>query len=432
MENILILGFGISGKSAYQAFRSKYKLYLYDENISPDQIADDLTLVESIEDIQGLDIKLAVKSPGIKPSNDFIRGLKKNNIEVISDLELAYRLYPGRTIIAITGTNGKTTTTSLVGHIIAKSPRSVHIIGNIGKGILEAFENGGKDDVYLIEVSSFQLEDTKDFRPKIGAILNLSPDHLDWHGSIENYYSAKAKIYANMTEEDTLIVNGKDKDLEDAREKADYLFSIDPIGENNFYINDGKIVGPDGPIMDSSEIMLVGRHNLENVLAAVAICYSLGLDKEAIKKGVSDFKGVSHRLEFVRSLGGVSYYNDSKGTNVDSTLRALESFDRGIILIAGGYDKKVSFDELFKAAKTRVKAMVLMGQTKDLLKGLADQAGIEAYLVENMAQAVDKSKSLAQPGDTVLLSPASASWGMYKNFEERGDEFKDLVMDLVE
>lgn len=432
MENILILGFGISGRSTYKALRSKYKLYLYDENINNDQIENDLSLVESIEDIESLDIRLAIKSPGIKPSNDFVRALKKKNIEVISDLELAYRLYPERTIIAITGTNGKTTTTSLVGHIIGKSPRTVHVIGNIGKGILEAFEMGGEDDVYLIEVSSFQLEDTKDFRPKIGAILNLSPDHLDWHGSIENYYSAKAKIYANMTDEDILIVNGRDEGLKEAQKKANYLFFIDPIGEKNFYIKDGKIIGPDGPIMDCSEIKLVGRHNLENVLATVAICYSLGLDKDTIKKGVSDFGGVSHRLEFVRNLGEVSYYNDSKGTNVDSTLRALESFDKGIILIAGGYDKKVSFDELFKVAQKRVKAMVLMGQTKGLLKDLAEKAGIEAYLVDNMAQAVDKSKSLAQPGDTVLLSPASASWGMYKNFEERGDEFKDLVMDLVE
>lgn len=431
MENIAILGFGISGYSAYQALKDKYNIYVQDDNIEEIKSKNpDLKIetIKSIDQLKDIDPIFVVKSPGIKPENKYVKACKENSYDLMSDLELAYRLFPNRTIIAITGTNGKTTTTSLVGEIIKNAGKTVHIIGNIGSGILEAFAKGSEEDVYLIEVSSFQLEDTSTFRPNIGAFLNFSPDHLDWHGSIENYFAAKCKIFGNMIDSDIFIVN-KDTNLpEKINSKGYVLFSKSSSAD--YYIKNDEICGPNGKILSKESIKLPGAHNLENILAAVSITSEFGIDKDIIENTIKNFLGVEHRIEFVRELNKVKYYNDSKGTNVDSTIKALEAFESPLVVIAGGYDKKVNFTELMDVGKSRVKSFVLLGQTKDLLKEQAENAGIKCYLVETMKEAVSKAYELAEDSDIVLLSPACASWGMYDNFEERGKDFKNLVNEL--
>lgn len=431
MENIAILGFGISGYSAYQALKDKYNIYVQDDNIEEIKSKNpDLKIktIKSIDQLKDIDPIFVVKSPGIKPENKYVKACKENSYDLMSDLELAYRLFSNRTIIAITGTNGKTTTTSLVGEIIKNAGKTVHVIGNIGSGILEAFAKGSEEDVYLIEVSSFQLEDTSTFRPNIGAFLNFSPDHLDWHGSIENYFAAKCKIFGNMIDSDIFIVN-KDTNLPEKINSKEYvLFS--KSNSADYYIKNDEICGPNGKILSKESIKLPGAHNLENILAAVSITSEFGIDKDIIENTIKNFLGVEHRIEFVRELNKVKYYNDSKGTNVDSTIKALEAFESPLVVIAGGYDKKVNFTELMDVGKSRVKSFVLLGQTKDLLKEQAENAGIKCYLVETMKEAVSKSYELAEDSDIVLLSPACASWGMYDNFEERGKDFKNLVNEL--
>lgn len=429
MENIVILGFGITGQSAYQALKGKYNIYIQDDNL--DEISSKLDLdseigkIKTSKDISELRPCFVVKSPGLNPNNKYVQFCRQKGYDLVSDLELAYRLYPSRTIVAITGTNGKTTTTSLTGEIIEADSRPVHVIGNIGRGILEAFENGKEDDIYLIEVSSFQLEDTKKFRPTIGVFLNFSPDHLDWHGSVEAYFNSKAKLFANMTKADTLIVNKDNEALERIFSKADVFFSR--LEKCDYYFEDQAIYGPKGLILTKDDIKIPGSHNLENILAAVSIASELGIDKNIIRKTVNNFHGVEHRLEFVKSIRGVDYYNDSKGTNVDSSIKAIESFNQDLIVIAGGYDKKVSFDEFFEASRNRVKNFILLGQTKDILARECEKFGFAYIRVDDMKEAVAQASKLARPGDVVVLSPASASWDMYPNFETRGRDFKTNV-----
>lgn len=431
MENIVILGFGISGKSAYEALKDKYQIYVQNDKF--DQVIGanptyEIKKLESISQLEELDPVFVVKSPGISPQNPYVQAVKDLGMDLVTDLELAYRLYPNRFVIAITGTNGKTTTTTLVGEILKNAGKTVYVIGNIGKGILQAYEEGSDDDIYLIEVSSFQLEDTRDFKPNIAAFLNFSPDHLDWHGSLEGYLQAKSKIFANMTEEDILVLNKDNETTGRIFSKGNIFFSAGNSAD--YYVNEGYIYGPRGRILSVDRIKIPGGHNLENILAAVSVCSEYGVDSEVIGSTIDSFIGVEHRIEFTSEIKGVRYYNDSKGTNVDSTIKAVQAFEDPIILLAGGYDKKVSFADLMDRAKGRVKVMVLMGQTKDQLAEEADQAGIAYVFAKDMKEAVDLAAGQSQEGDVVLLSPACASWGMYDNFEQRGDDFKARVKEL--
>lgn len=430
MDNILILGFGITGKSAYQALKGKYNIFVQDDNF--DQIiAKDsyyINKLGSISEIEDIDPLFVVKSPGINPNNDYVQACRSLGLDIISDLELAYRLYPDRDIIAITGTNGKTTTTSLTGQILKKAGYRTHVIGNIGKGILEAFAKGGEDDTYLIEVSSFQLEDTHTFRPMIGAFLNFSDDHLDWHGSTEEYFKAKSKIFSNMTKKDSLILNKDNEALGRIFSKADIFFSKGNSAD--YYINGKDICGPKGKILSVDDIKLPGSHNLENILTAVSISSEYGVGPAYIKESVEEFYGVDHRLEFIGEIRQIKYYNDSKATNVDSAIRAIESFDEDLIVIAGGYDKEVSFRGLMEASIESVKKYILMGQTARQIGSLCEDYNIAYEIVRDMEEAVKKAEESARPGDIVLLSPACASWDMYRSFEERGEDFKKRVEEL--
>lgn len=442
-KKIIILGFGITGISAAETLHKMgAKLYVqdnkYEEIISKNPKLMDLNLTEikNTEEILKIKPDYCIKSPGIHPDNEFVVAVREAGVKLMSDLELVYQLYGDRKIIAITGTNGKTTTTTLVGEIINSSKHRAHIAGNIGIGMLPVFENNHPDDFYIIECSSFQLEDTVDFRANIAGIINITPDHLDWHGSYEDYRNAKLKIFNNSIESDVIVLNNDDDYLKNLNieTEAKIVYTSQKNKINGIIVEDGKIIfreDDDHYIMDVKEIPLLGKHNLENVLIAIGICMSAGIDNRTIRNAVINFKGIEHRIEFVRKVQGVKYYNDSKGTNVDATINALNAFDNQIVLIAGGYDKKIEFDELIDNFNGKVKALVLMGDTAEKIKNAALSAGFEnIFIVENMESAVKKSYELSKSGDSVLLSPACASWGMYSNFEERGVDFKNNVKGL--
>ncbi|MDO5718006.1 MAG: UDP-N-acetylmuramoyl-L-alanine--D-glutamate ligase [Tissierellia bacterium] len=445
-KSILILGFGITGVSSARALsKMGAEIFVLDDNIeeilkkNPEYGEIKFKVLENIDHIQSNQFEFCIKSPGIHPENKYIKRIKEKNIEIISDLELAYRLYGNRRIVAITGTNGKTTTTSLVGEIFKTTGIKTHVIGNIGVGILNAFESGGEDDIYIIECSSFQLHDIRYFRAGTATIINITEDHLDWHGSMESYINDKLKIFDNSLKSDISIINYDDLILKNQIKNINgdiKLISRYEEVDNGVFIRGDSIIIRDNVekvLMNRSQIKLPGEHNLENILIAIAIGYYSGVDESTILNCVKNFNGVEHRIEFVRKIHGVKYYNDSKGTNVDATVNAIRSFESGIVLIAGGYDKGVEFDELFEVFDNRVKALVLLGQTKDkIIKTAKSHEFRNIFIADDMREAVKISHDISMDGDTVLLSPACASWGMYDNFEERGKDFKRWVQKLGE
>lgn len=435
---ILLFGFGVTGIASAKVFDALSISYdilddkkideldrlVQEENVHPDRI------YHSYSDIAENDYDYILKSPGIPPKHPTVARMIEENLPLVSDLELIEKLLPGRHLVAITGTNGKTTTVSLVGEILRHDGREVYVTGNIGRGALyDAFsEKVGAE--LVVECSSFQLEFVRTFRPEVAGILNITPDHLDWHGSLEAYEEAKKRITAFQGKDDIFIANADNpKTLVETEAQTK---SISVEGNHATYtIEDGWICEKHERILPIEEIKLVGRHNLENVMMAVAAARARGVEPEVIREAVRDFHAVAHRIEFVRELDGVRYYDDSKGTNVDASIKAIESFDKGIILIAGGYDKKVEIAPLFEAFGSRVKALVLLGATRYDFEREAQSHGFTNYeIVDTMDDAVKTAYARAQAGDVVLLSPASASWDMYRSYEERGDHFKRLVRAL--
>lgn len=391
------------------------------------------------EDIK--DIDFVVVSPGVPLDLDYIVEIKNFGKEVFSEIELAYRAGRNKKLdfIGITGTNGKTTTTSIVGEIIKKAGFESYIVGNIGNPAIKAVEEANEGAVMVTELSSFQLESVSEFRPKVSSVLNLTEDHLNRHHTMENYSKAKMNIFAKQGKEDICVLNYDDEVTRNmansCKAKLVYFSRINKL-EEGIYLDEEKniLVNSNGEIrvvMNSKELSLPGGHNLENCMAAMAICLEYGVDIEVIKDVLKTFKAVEHRLEYVETVDGVVYVNDSKGTNPDSTIKAVQSYDRPIILIAGGYNKGSDFNELFEIAKKFIRSVVILGQTSELIENTAKAHGIlDTYRVNNMSEAVKKSHEIAAENDIVLLSPACASWGMYNNYEERGDDFKANVRNL--
>lgn len=384
------------------------------------------------------DIDMAIVSPGVPLDLPFILKLKAENIEIIGEVELAYRLSKNPMFIGITGTNGKTTTTSLVGEIFKKANKDTYIVGNIGNPVIDTVDVADENSILVTELSSFQLESIDTFKPKVSAILNFTEDHLNRHHTMENYMEAKARIFMNQNNEDYCILNYDDENVRNlaSRVKAKIIFfSRRKQLEEGIYLdtNNNIVIGIDEKIvlLRKDELSLPGNHNLENCMAAIAIAYVSGIDLNIVKDVLRTFGGVEHRQEFVRNLNGVMYVNDSKGTNPDSTIKAVQSYNRPIILIAGGYDKDSSYDELLDAAKDNVYALVLLGQTASKIAACAKNKGFtNINIVNDMKEAVSTSYKLAKDGDVVLLSPACASWDMYKSFEVRGNDFKEYVNNL--
>lgn len=435
-KNILIMGFGVTGKSALKFLKEiPCKIYVYDSNqdLQKLNVEEDFIIFKE-EDLDKID--LIVKSPGIYPFHELLIKAREKNIEIISDIELSYRNLKTKNVIAVTGTNGKTTTTTIIGDIL-KRVSQTYVVGNIGRGILEITGEAKSDDYLVIEASSFQLEDTIDFKPHIALLTYVTSDHLDWHKTTKNYVDAKFKIFKNQDENDFAILNYENKKL--AKEynlKAEkYYFSMEKISDKGAYVQDGKIYFNDGKnieeVLDIKDIKIPGDHNIKNIMAAIIGCKLLNIDLDIIKKSITSFTGVEHRIEFVRELRGVKYYNDSKGTNPDSTEVAVAAMDGDVILIAGGYDKGAEFDDLIEKSKDKIKTAILFGETAEKISKACKENDLEFYITKDLNKAVELAEKISCEGDDVLLSPACASWDMYSDYEVRGQHFKDLVKELV-
>lgn len=446
-KNILLVGLAKTGISTIKHLNKLGAKVVVNDIKDKDKlkgILDELSDLNNVEYILGYhpenvdDIDMAVVSPGVPLDLPFILKLKSKNIEIIGEVELAYRLSQNPMFIGITGTNGKTTTTSLVGEIFKKANIDTYIVGNIGNPVIDTVDTANENSVLVTELSSFQLESIDTFKPHVSAILNFTEDHLNRHHTMEAYMEAKARIFKNQDEKDFCVLNYDDKDVKSLSDnvKAKKIFfsrkkSLD-CGiyldeDNNIIINIDKKI----KLLNKDELSLPGNHNLENCMAAAAIAYVSNIDIDVIREVLKTFAGVEHRQEFVRNLNGIMFVNDSKATNPDSSIKAIESYNRPIILIAGGMDKQSSFDEFLDAAKENVYALVLLGETAQKIKECAQNKGFDNItVVKDMKEAVNASYQIAKGGDVVLLSPACASWDMYKSFEVRGIDFKDNVHNL--
>lgn len=445
-KNVLVIGLGISGVSTIKALHCLGAEISITDNKNEDDFRDILTSISYINcekyfNVDNIDLSqydLIIKSPGIPPSSKLIQKALVNNIEVITDIELAYRISPTKNIIAITGTNGKTTTTTLVGELFKSNDFNTYLAGNIGIGILENIIDADPEDVFVVETSSFQLEHTKDFKPKVSLILNITPDHINWHGTYENYIDSKLKVFKNQDYEDYLVLNYDDRILRNIKHNTNIIwFSTKEKLHSGIYVDGDNIIIKYKEInmefMNYKDLRIKGRHNLENVLGSIGISIAVGLDLELVRNAILDFKGVEHRLEFVCCFNGLNFYNDSKGTNPESTIKAIESFHDPIILIAGGYNKESEFDELILSFNNKVKYLILLGETSEIIKSTAMRYNYnKIYIVNDMEEAVTLAYKLGEEKDNILLSPACASWDMYKSFEERGRHFKSIVNKLKE
>ena len=377
--------------------------------------------------------ELVVVSPGVPLDSPQLAGARQRGVPLIGELELAWRALEAETI-AITGTNGKTTTTALTGALLGEQPRPVLVGGNIGTPLAAHALDFPRDGLVVCEASSFQLETIEAFQPRVAVVLNITPDHLDRHGTLPRYVDAKARIFLNQTPSDCAILNADDEGTRAlaSRTRAHVVwFSRTRTLEHGVFVERdwiaARLNGHVEVLCPVSEIRLRGQHNVENVLAATASALWIGLAPEAIRRAIGRFRAVPHRIELVRDLRGVQYYNDSKGTNVASTIKALESFGEPVVLIAGGKGKGQDFRPLAEAARGRVHHAVVIGEDGPTIAGALGAAAIPVTRAASLAAALDAARALAAPGDVVLLSPACASFDMFDNFEHRGDVFKKLV-----
>ena len=448
-KKVVVVGTGVSGMGAVKLLsETSADITLYDGNDKADRdeilkkIPDDCDLRLIIGEMPDEVVKetdLLVISPGVPIDSDIVKLFEKENVPVWGEIELAYNFEKG-TVFAITGTNGKTTTTTLVGEIMKKYNNQTFVVGNIGNSYTSEVLKTTKDSYTVAEISSFQLETIREFAPKGSAILNITPDHLNRHYTMENYAAVKESITKNqwkVREDDYCVLNYDDKVLREFGKtiKNPVYFSRKEKPSKGAYL-DGRIIRyfdgkDDYEVMSVDDMHLFGNHNYENVMAAIAMTIEAGVPLNIIINVIKDFMGVEHRIEYVRDKNGVRYYNDSKGTNPDSSIKALEAMSRPTILIAGGYDKHSEFDEFIEAFDNKVKLMVLLGQTADKIEETAVRHGFTNIIkTDSLEKAVKICAANAVSGDVVLLSPACASWGMFKNYEERGKLFKEYVNSL--
>ncbi len=446
-DTYLVAGCGISGIGAARLLlKTGAAVMLYDGNTSldPETIREKLAFHEDVSVVLGelmpqvvRDCKACVISPGIPLRMPFVQVLRDCGVPIWSEIELAYRFGKGK-VAAITGTNGKTTTTALVGEILAAHYPSSFVVGNIGIPYTEKALEMDEASVTVAEVSSFQLETIVDFHPAVSAITNITPDHLDRHLTMENYIEVKESVTKNQTPEEICVLNYEDQVLREFGEKLDrkvIFFSSQRELPEGLFIRDGRIMfSHDGVCEDmvgTDELQILGRHNYENAMTAIAVGWAMGVPVGTIRDVLRRFRPVEHRIEFTVEKNGVLYYNDSKGTNPDAAIQAVKAMVRPTVLIAGGYDKGSDYDEWIGTFEGCVKVLVLLGQTADKIEEAARKAGFTNILrAESMEEAVKLSAKEAVPGDAVLLSPACASWGMFKNYEERGRIFKELARAL--
>jgi len=378
-----------------------------------------------------------VPSPGVPLDTPFVRKFSSQGIPIMGEIEVAYQYERGR-VIAITGTNGKTTTTTLVGEIMKRHVPKTFVVGNIGTPYSDYVLDSGNDTVTVAEVSSFQLETVDTFHPVVSAILNITPDHLNRHHTMEEYATVKNKITQRQTKADICVLNYENEYTREIGKKCPaevVYFSSARRLENGLYLEkDDIFLSEDGiaeKLMNIHEMRLVGICNVENVMAAIAITLAMGVPKNLILDTICQFQAVEHRIEYTATVNGVDFYNDSKGTNPDAAIQGIRAMDRPTILIGGGYDKQSAYDEWIEAFDHKVKLLVLIGQTREKIAACAEKHDFHAVMMaDSFEQAFQICVEHADPGDAVLLSPACASWGMFPNYEVRGQLFKDMVHKL--
>ena len=448
-KKVLIVGTGVSGIGALQALSTvQADCILYDgnEKLTKEDVQKKLPegchaeiCIGTIEEEILHSLDMAVVSPGVPIDSPLLDTLRAHDIAIIGEIELGYQLAKGH-IIAITGTNGKTTTTTLVGQMMQDYFQSVFVVGNIGNPYtLEALQTT-EESVTVAEISSFQLETVEEFCPEVSAILNVTPDHLNRHYTMENYAATKEKITKGQTKKQYCILNYENEYTRDFGlnrcPSTVVFFSSKRVLEDGIYCQGDTIYlankGTHQAVMNIHKDMnLVGTCNVENVMAALGIGLSFGLPLESLLRTIKAFKAVEHRIEFVETKGGVDYYNDSKGTNPDAAIQGILAMSKPTILIGGGYDKQNEYDEWIESFGDKVKLLVLIGQTREKIAACAKAHGFTNYVfADTFEECLKICTDNAKPGDAVLLSPACASWGMFPNYEERGRQFKEYVRSL--
>ncbi len=446
-KKVLVFGSGISGIGAVRLLeRQKADIILYDgnEKLDKEKVKEQLGTGTELQIITGTfpeelleELDLVVLSPGVPTDLPVIVKMHENGIPVIGEVELAYEYGKGD-VLAITGTNGKTTTTTLLGEIMkAYRPGNVFVVGNIGNPYTVAAGSMTESSIAVAEMSSFQLESIKTFRPNVSAILNYTPDHLNRHHTMEAYIAAKENIARNQTAEDYCILNYEEAIMREFAKnlKCQVLyFSSRRKLERGIYLDGDDIIYKNPrelAVCNIRELQILGVHNYENVMAAVLMAAAYGVPMEIIRDTVRRFKGVEHRIEYVTEKNGVAYYNDSKGTNPDAAIKGIQAMNRPTVLLGGGYDKNSEYTEWIRSFDGKVKKLILMGATKEKIAADAEKCGFHDYVyVDTFDEAVKLAAELARPGDAVLLSPACASWGMFPNYEVRGEKFKEIVNSL--
>lgn len=448
-QKVLVAGTGISGISAAKLLLDMGgEVVLYDSNpeLNPEELKEKFDEDAKITVVLGelkrtdlLGVEMCVISPGISLEAPFVAVLDEAKIPIWGEIQLAYQCAKGR-LAAITGTNGKTTTTALVGEIMKAHYEDVKVVGNIGIPYTQVALETEDETVTVAEVSSFQLETIMDFRPNVSAILNITPDHLNRHHTMENYVFTKQNITKNQTAEDICVLNYEDPYTAEFMVKCPakvVCFSSARKLENGYYLDGENIVyarnGEETVLMNIHEMKLLGIHNVENVMAAIAITEGFGIPREHILKVVKQFSAVEHRIEYVTTVNDVDYYNDSKGTNPDAAIKAVQAMNRPTIVIGGGYDKDSRYDEWIESFGDKIRWLILLGQTREKIEQCAKKHGFtNVVLVDSLEEAVAEAYKKANRGEAVLLSPACASWGMFPNYEVRGKMFKEFVHKLKE
>ena len=446
MKKVLVFGMGISGIGAAGLLEEQgAEVTLYDgnEKLEEEKIRGKLGAGSKAQIVIGafpeelLDtLDIVVLSPGVPADLPIVEQMRERGILVTGEVELAYESGKGD-VLAITGTNGKTTTTALLGEIMKNYQDDVFVVGNIGNPYTTAAGKMSGGSITVAEMSSFQLETIIDFRPRVSAILNFTPDHLNRHHTMEAYVSAKKNIARNQTEDDHCILNYEDRLTrefgENIRAQVLYFSSRRKL-EKGIYLEDGRIIYRNDKVIeicDVKDLNILGLHNYENVMAAAAMALVYGIPADIVRKSVKAFKGVEHRIEYVTEKNGVAYYNDSKGTNPDAAIKGIQAMNRPTVLIGGGYDKDSVYTDWIRSFDGKVKRLILLGATKEKIASDARACGFHDFVfADTFDEAVLEASKAAKPGDAVLLSPACASWDMFPSYEVRGEKFKEIVNSL--
>ncbi len=440
-KKILIIGLARSGMAAIRLLRhvGARNITLVEEKaIDNKEVLEEMGVEVCAQspEVFARDFDIVIKNPGVSPTKDFILDLKERNIPVITEVELAYQIAKPQHYIAITGTNGKTTTTTLVYQILEKAYGNMaHVAGNIGVPLSELVLENRLDEneghYIALELSNGQLVDIDTFHPDVATIINMTPDHIDFMGGLDAYYQSKTRIYKNMSGNDVFLLNSDDEIVKEYTKKYPPTCTVKrfSLGNENAdaYYKKNHIFIEGNEILDITKVTLPGLHNIQNILIAAYACYFAGVSKEDIQDVVYNFKGVAHRIEFVREVNGVKYYNDSKATNTDATITALKSFDKNVILLVGGFEKGLSMEDVIPYLRC-VKKVIGFGDAGDRIAD--DLVGNQKSVVQTLKDAIDYANQIAESGDIVLLSPTTSSFDQYKNFEERGNDFKRIVEEL--